>query len=121
MLYSAMISSKSWVLVLVTDGEKGAYFATKSCTGAAHAYDVSVVDTTGAGDAFLGAMLYRLQGVRREELSALPKEQLLDMLKYANAAGGCTAKKRGAIPAMPTQTEIESCMRETPCRKIIMG
>ena len=109
------------VLVLVTDGEKGAYFATKSCTGAAHAYDVSVVDTTGAGDAFLGAMLYRLQGVRREELSALPKEQLLDMLKYANAAGGCTAKKRGAIPAMPTQTEIESCMRETPCRKIIMG
>ena len=108
-------------LVLITDGEKGSYFATESCSGFAAAYDVPVADTTGAGDAFLGAALHCLQGVRREELPSLPQKRLQNMLHYANAAGGCTAKKRGAIPAMPTQDEIERCMRETPCRKEMLG
>jgi len=47
-------------LVVIIRGEYGAFYYTKRYQGSFPAYKVPMIDTTRFGDAFLGAMLYRL-------------------------------------------------------------
>ncbi|GMI92957.1 Fructokinase 7, Fructokinase 4 [Hibiscus trionum] len=47
-------------LLLVTLGEKGSRYYTKNFHGAVDAYHVKSVDTTGAGDSFVGALLCKI-------------------------------------------------------------
>lgn len=101
-------------LVLISRGEYGSFYCAACGCGQIPAFQVDVVDTTGSGDAFLGAVLYRLRGKNTEDLERLSQEELEDILDFANAAGGLTATKRGAIPSMPTLTEIEDCRRNIP-------
>lgn len=98
-------------LVLVTLGAKGAFC--KNARGSVHsaAFDVQTVDTTGAGDAFLGAMLYCLRGKSTARLQALGRMEMQTMLNFANAAGSLATAQKGAIPAMPTLQEIKHCLQ----------
>ncbi|XAR54547.1 Fructokinase [Bertholletia excelsa] len=90
-------------LLLVTLGEKGCRYYTKSFKGAVEAFKVKAVDTTGAGDAFIGALLSKLV----ENLSVLQDEgKLREILKFANACGAITTTKKGAIPALPTESDV---------------
>lgn len=98
-------------LVLVTDGGRGCAYRTPHCRGTLPAYDVQVVDTTGSGDAFMGAVLHELSGLSVQEIAALPQERLEAVLRFANAAGGLTATGHGAILAMPAREQIEACVR----------
>jgi fructokinase len=75
------------------------------------AYDVKVVDTTGAGDAFFGAVLFRLRSYTDRGLNSIRADEWHDILDFANAAGSLTTAKKGAIPAMPTLQAIENCRR----------
>ena len=61
-----------------------------------HAHPVNAVDTTGAGDAFCGAMAAAL---------ALG-ESVPSALAWGNAAGALSATRPGAQPSMPTRAEI---------------
>lgn len=99
-------------LVLVSMGEKGAYYRNRVCSGMVPAFAVNTVDTTGAGDAFLGAVHYQLRGKTAAELAQLPGEQLHEIVRFANAAGSLATTAGGAIPAMPTLQAIEECLRE---------
>ncbi|MEG1754470.1 MAG: carbohydrate kinase, partial [Christensenella sp.] len=81
-------------LVLVSRGEFGSFYCAECGTGLVPAFRVEVVDTTGSGDAFLGAVHYRLRDKTAEDLDALTKQELNDILDFANAAGGLTATKR---------------------------
>lgn len=96
-------------IVLVSRGEYGSFYCAACGTGQVPAFRVHAVDTTGSGDAFLGAVHYRLRNKAADELDGLSQEELEDVLDFANAAGGLTATKRGAIPSMPTLAEIEAC------------
>lgn len=90
-------------LLLVTLGEKGCRYYTKNFHGAVEAFSVKTVDTTGAGDAFVGALLCNIvddQAVLEDEV------RLRKVLKYANACGAITTTKKGAIPALPNESEI---------------
>lgn len=90
-------------LLLVTLGEKGCRYYTKNYHGAVEAFSVKTVDTTGAGDAFVGALLCNIvddQAVLEDEV------RLRKVLKYANACGAITTTKKGAIPALPNESEI---------------
>ncbi len=100
-------------LVLVTGGERGAYYRTTRCSGVVPAYDVNAIDTTGAGDAFLGAILHRLRGMSRSQIQSLTKDELESIVRFGNAAGGLTATAMGAIPAMPCESAILHCIRST--------
>ncbi|AEH51503.1 carbohydrate kinase family protein [Pseudothermotoga thermarum] len=93
-------------LVFITMGSKGCYFAFSKGQGHVPAFNVKVVDTTGAGDAFLGAVLYKLSRVELLpwELSYKDMEQIV---RFANAVAGLCVTKRGAIPALPTLEEVE--------------
>ena len=91
-------------LVLVTLGEKGAFYRFGEKTGRVAGVPCVVGDTNGAGDSFFGAVLARLA---HEELAALSISKLEDILRFANRAASITTSRRGAIPAMPYLEEVE--------------
>ncbi|KAK6930554.1 Carbohydrate kinase PfkB [Dillenia turbinata] len=96
-------------LLLVTLGEKGCRYYTKNFHGSVEAFTVKTVDTTGAGDSFIGSLLCRLV----EDRSILEDEtRLREVLRFANACGAITTTKKGAIPALPTESEVLSLLHQ---------
>lgn len=67
------------------------------------------VDTTGAGDTFMGCMLHRLLETGLENLSA---EELEGMLRFANGAASLITTRKGALRMMPTPQEIEALLEQ---------
>ena len=96
-------------LVLVSLGPKGSYHRNHVCTGQMPAYDVKTIDTTGAGDAFVGAVLWQLRNRSRREIELMSDKELWSVVDFANAAGSLTTIKSGAIPAIPTMEQIKAC------------
>ncbi|KAM1989922.1 hypothetical protein ACFX15_031230 [Malus domestica] len=89
-------------LLLVTLGEKGCRYYTKNFRGVVESFEVKAVDTTGAGDSFVGALLAKIV----DDHSILEDEKRLrEVLKFANACGAITTTKKGAIPALPNESE----------------
>lgn len=88
--------------VVLTIGEKGAIMATPTDTVHVEAPVVEAVDTTGAGDAFCGALAVAL---------SLGKE-LEEAIVYANCAGALATTRIGAQEALPTAEELERFMRK---------
>lgn len=90
-------------LVLVTKGKDGANAYAKQFAVAEPA-DLSkpVVDTTGAGDSFIGAFLTQLLKGK----CYLSETDVREMLYFANRAAGDVVSKEGAIPAMPTYEAV---------------
>jgi sulfofructose kinase len=84
----------------VTLGERGLIWQRGTTAGALPAYAVAVVDTTGAGDAFHGALAAGLaQGMAWEEL-----------LRLASAAGALCCTKHGARLGIPTAQEVAALL-----------
>lgn len=96
-------------LVLVSLGELGAYYRNHACSGYVPTYQVDTVDTTGAGDAFVGAFLWKVRSMMKEELKFMPTVELRQIVSFANAAGALTTTGSGAIPAMPNMEQIRQC------------
>lgn len=94
-------------LVLITMGEKGAFYRWRGKTGVVPGVATSVADTNGAGDTFLGAALSRLTARGDRPLEKLTAEELEKVLAFANRAASITCSRSGAIPAMPTLDELE--------------
>jgi fructokinase len=109
---SGILAEKGPLIVLVTMGENGTWVRCPTGCGAVPAYAVQTVDTTGAGDAFFGAVHYRLINKTLGDLRRLSLEELEDIVDFANAAGGLVTTKRGAIPALPSLFEIEAGRRQ---------
>ncbi len=105
-LGSLRLAEQGPVLVFVTLGETGAVYRRGDLCGYIPAYTVNTVDTTGAGDAFMGAVLRQLSGMGREDLTRLSEEELAAMTRFACAAGALVTTAHGAIPAMPSREEI---------------
>lgn len=97
-------------LVVVTLGPGGCYFDNGNARGWFPAYPVKAVDTTGAGDTFVGVMLSRLLPYFKEGVmpSHLGVTCLENAVKFANAAGALTTLKKGGIPALPTINEVRA-------------
>jgi ribokinase len=86
--------------VIVTLGSKGALIVSSNQTIQVNACKIDVVDTTAAGDAFIGGFASAL-------LRGFEIEQAV---KYANACGALAATKFGAQPSLPTKEETERFM-----------
>ncbi|KAL0667182.1 hypothetical protein Bca4012_029886 [Brassica carinata] len=92
-------------LLLVTLGEKGCRYYAKNFRGSVDPFHVNAVDTTGAGDSFVGALLNKIA----DDHSILEdEERLRKVLRFANACGAITTTKKGAIPALPSDAEVLS-------------
>lgn len=106
---SKLLFNQGIKLVLVTLGPKGCYYRFAGGSGHLDTYDTAVVDTTGAGDAFLGGLLYRLSRIT-VPISEIDKTDLTEIIDFSNAVGALCAAGRGAIPAMPAMSEVQECM-----------
>ena len=69
---------------------------------------LTVTDTTGAGDAFWSAFLSRV--VKGGLLDGLNAHSAGRYVRFANAAAGYCVGRRGAIPAMPTEEQVQSLL-----------
>jgi ribokinase len=89
--------------VIITLGERGCFVSQKDRYDmiAGHT-GVNVVDTTGAGDAFVGAFAAGLLRFDGDHLRAA---------HFANAAAALSVSKHGTAPSMPRRTEIEKFLR----------
>lgn len=92
-------------LVFVTLGSEGSFLRTKDFQITVKSKKCNVVDTTGAGDAFWGAILYKLTE-RKNSVFQITEEEGKEYLKFANTTAGICVEKRGAIPAMPSLEEV---------------
>jgi ribokinase len=84
--------------VVVTVGKDGAVFSDGESTEHLPAPEVDVVDTTGAGDAFVGALA----------ASLARDDSLRDAVAYAVRAGAAAVTKEGAQGALPTTEVIKA-------------
>ncbi|RUT27901.1 carbohydrate kinase [Paenibacillus zeisoli] len=93
--------------IIYTRGAKGAVWYTRSFEVSEPGVKVDVIDTTGAGDAFIGALLYQISEMHDFDESIKP-EAASRMLAFANKAAAITTTRTGAIPGLPTLKEVES-------------
>lgn len=92
--------------VIYTCGAKGASWYTRDFEVSVPGRRVNAVDTTGAGDAFVGSLLAQLvdEPTFRNHVS---QETIEKMLKFANTAASITTTRAGAISSLPTREEVE--------------
>lgn len=95
-------------LVVYTEGAEGARAYTKQAKASSPCEKVKAVDTTGAGDAFIGSFLYKLSeaGVTADSISDLTEETLESMLRFSNKYCGKSVQKEGAIASYPTKMDM---------------
>jgi ribokinase len=87
--------------VVITLGPKGLFFKNRSEEIRMNAFRVKVMDTTAAGDAFLGALA----------TSLAEDKPIRDALKFANGAGALATTRLGAQPSLPSRQELLSFLK----------
>jgi len=97
---SAATAAAPNLAVALTLGAAGALWVSAATALRAKAPDVRVVDTTGAGDAFVGALAAAIAD------GAEP----VDALRRAVAAGSLACTVHGAQPAMPERDAIDALL-----------
>lgn len=97
-------------IIFVTMGAEGSAYYFKGSFHKQPTFAVKTVDTTGAGDAFFGAMLYRILRSGKV-LSELTTAEIDEFLRFANAAGSLVTTQKGAIMSMPSIEKIEDLMK----------
>jgi ribokinase len=85
-------------IVIMTLGERGALAVSRQTVVHAPAFQVDVVDTTAAGDAFVAGFAVALAEGR----------ELPNAVRFANAAGAVAVTRLGAQPSLPTRQEAEA-------------
>ena len=88
-------------IICVTLGKRGVLALIDGETLMIAGRAVKAVDTTGAGDCFVGALAAQLAGGK----------SIRDALDYANAAASVCVQRMGAAPSMPTATEVAAVLR----------
>ncbi|SFR37486.1 fructokinase [Robiginitalea myxolifaciens] len=92
--------------IVVTLGGEGTYLSSGGQTATIPSIAVNPVDTTGAGDAFIGCLLYQISTLENAHEAASDFDAFAEMVKRANAAGALTTTKFGAIEALPHQEQL---------------
>lgn len=97
-------------LILYTCGGGGAYAFTRTARAFAGSQKVQAVDTTGAGDGFIGSFLWQLarDGVTRAGLAGLEPLQMERYLDFSNRFCGLSVQRYGAIDSYPSLAELEN-------------
>ncbi|MEH7494379.1 PfkB family carbohydrate kinase, partial [Neobacillus niacini] len=93
-------------LFLVTMGEKGCFYRVGEQTGYQKGFKAATIDTTGAGDAFLGGILYKVIELGLH-LHGLTLNEMEQVTTFANGLAALSTTRLGGIPSMPTLKEVE--------------
>jgi fructokinase len=94
-----VLLKKTNAIFTITLGKEGTLLGYKGKTITIPSIPVKPVDTTGAGDAFVGATLYQLSNFSFEKIQSLPFQQWQHIVLNANKAGARTCEYMGAMEA----------------------
>lgn len=99
-------------LLVVTLGPEGCLWRWQGTGGRIPAPQIELQDSTGAGDAFLGALLSELSsgGYERANFPSLTTSELEVALTFACAAGAISCTRVGAMASLPTRAEVEQLL-----------
>lgn len=100
-------------LFQVTAGAEGSYAFYKDLTVYKPSFKLGgTIETTGAGDTFCGSILH---GLLDRDIDSLTKDDLEEMLTFANAAAYLVTTKKGAIRSMPEMDDVYKLIKENDC------
>jgi len=92
--------------VAVTLGKDGTLISNGKHQETISSIDVTSIDSTGAGDAFVGAMLFQLSKEEEPKKVLEDFEQLKKITMFSNKVGAIVCTKVGAISAIPSMEEL---------------
>lgn len=90
--------------LIITIGDKGAFYSTPDKAEMLPAYKVKAVDTTAAGDTFIGAFVSQV---------APDFSNIVSAVKFAQHASSLTVQRLGAQPSIPTLDEVLKVEKES--------
>jgi fructokinase len=90
---------KTNAVFTITLGKQGTLLGLHGKTVIVPSIPIVPVDTTGAGDAFVGALLYQLREKSLEEVQEMSQQQWISVIANANRAGARTCEYMGAMEA----------------------
>ena len=93
-------------VVTITLGSKGTYLSVGGQNGIIPSIKIKQVDSTGAGDAFVGAVLKQVSDIENKQNISF--EEWKDIITFANKVGAITCTNYGAIASMPILSEVRN-------------
>jgi len=105
-------------LLVITDGVNPIYWYTQEqkIHGIITGFSVKAQDTTGAGDAFIGGLLFRigqLNGLGQGfSYFCENKDSITDAVTFGAATGALAVTRKGSFAAMPSLAEVEHLLQE---------
>lgn len=99
-------------LVIVTKAGKGSSYYTREFSGDISTLEIDEIDPMGAGDAFVGGLLYQFanENITKHNIkSKLNDKVFLErLIMFSNVCGALTATKRGVVSALPKLEEVNN-------------
>ncbi len=93
--------------VLVTDGGGTVALYTQQTSRFIEPPKITPIDTTGGGDAFIGAVLFGLSQVSESLAFLKDAQQLQSLVAFATHCGAVAVSRKGAFPALPRFSDVE--------------
>lgn len=105
-------------LAAISMGARGCFYSYAGGQGECPSIEVRMVDSTGCGDAFGGALLAQLAALGGvPALDGVQPEAMRDILRRANAAGALCASRFGSFTVMPTADEVDAALRDADSKE----
>lgn len=95
-------------IIAITLGKDGTFLSTATQQEVIGSIAVKPVDTTGAGDAFVGCLLYQISMLDNPKKDITNFTLLKQLVTTANKAGAITTTQYGAIAALPTMHQLNA-------------
>ena len=92
-------------LLLLSMGKDGSRGYSGDAMAEVKGFSVSAIETTGAGDTFFGGILHHVLAWGLREYT---RQELEEMLTFANAAAALVTTRKGALRVMPSLAEIQA-------------
>ena len=94
-------------MIILTLGKDGAKCYLKNGTIIeSNGIEVDAVDTTGAGDGFIGSFLYQLTKINKN-IDKISKEEIQKYMDFSNRFCSLSVTKKGAIDSYPNKEEMK--------------
>lgn len=92
-------------LLLLSMGKDGSRGYSGDAMAEVKGFSVNAIETTGAGDTFFGGILHHVLAWGLREYT---RQELEEMLTFANAAAALVTTRKGALRVMPSLAEIQA-------------
>ena len=90
----------------ITCGKKGTFVSIDDTEELVPSIPIKSIDSTGAGDAFIGALLYKLSFQENSKSALKNAKEIMAYIAFSNKVGAITCTKIGAMESVPTIDEI---------------